>query len=104
MVSPRHQLQRKRQKKVHDYYKKLIDNLKIIIVYPSPKLTDQEKRSIATSFGYSSQYQCIETNTKRILTHVLKRWNENKSIAHPSICALTPAENVAMKICSIELK
>ena len=62
----------------------------------SPKLTDQEKRSIATSFGSSSQDQCIETNKKRILTHVLNRWNEKKSSAHPS--TLTPAETVAPKI------
>ena len=61
---------------------------------PSPKLTDQEKRSIATSFGYSYQDQCIETNTQRILSHVLKRWNEKKSISHPSTCTLTPAEPV----------
>ena len=55
-------------------------------------------------FGSSSQDQCMETNTKIILTNVLKRWNENKSISHPSTCALTPAENVALKIYSIEIK
>ena len=103
-VPPRHHLQRKLQKKVDDYSQKSIDNFKLIIVNPSPKLTDQEKRSVATSFGSTSQYQFIETNTKRILTHVLKRWNENKYIANPSICVLTPAETVAMKIYSIELK
>ena len=65
---------------------------------PSPNLTDQEKRSIVTSFGSSSQDQCIETNTKRILTHVLTRWNENNSIAHPRTCALSPAKTVALKI------
>ena len=54
MVPPHHQLQRKRQKKVDDYSQKSIDNFKLVIVNPSPKLTDQEKRSIATSFGYSS--------------------------------------------------
>ena len=71
---------------------------------PSPNLTDQEKRSIATSFGSSYQYQCIETNTKRILTHVLKRWNEKKSSAHPSTPALTSYETVYLKIYFIELK
>ena len=75
MVPPFHQLQRKRQKKVHDYSQKPIDNFKLIVVNTSPKLTDQEKRSIATSFGSSSQYQYIETNTKRILTHELKICN-----------------------------
>ena len=104
IVSPSNQLQRKQQKRVHDYSQKLVDNFKLIIVNPSPKLADQEKRSIVTSFGSSSQYQCIETNTKRIMTHVLKRWNKNKSSAHQSICALTPAETVFQKIYSIEIK
>ena len=104
MVPPRRQLQRKRQKKVGDYSHKYIDNFKLIVVNTSPKLPDQEKGSIANSFGSYSQDQCIETNTKIILNHVLKHWDENKSIASPSTCALTPAENVALKIYSIELK
>ena len=74
-VTPHRQLQRKRQKKVHDYSQKLIDDFKLIVVNPSPKLTDQEKKSIMNYFDYSSQYQCIETNTKIIMTHVLRRWN-----------------------------
>ena len=73
MVSPRHYLQRKRQKKVHDYSQKSMDNFRLSIVNTSPKLTDQEKRSIATSFESPSRAQCIETNTEIILTHFLKR-------------------------------
>ena len=72
--------------KVYDYSPKWMDDFKLIIVNPSPKLTDQEKDSIATSFGPSSQYQCIETNKKIILTRLLKSWNENKSSAHQSTC------------------
>ena len=71
---------------------------------PYPKLTDQEKKSVMNSFDSSSQYQCIETNTKIILNRILIRWNEDKSNAHPSTCALTAAETVALKIYSIELK
>ena len=56
------------------------------------------------SFDSSSQDQCIETNTKRIMTHVLIRWKEDKYNAHPSTCALTAAETVSLKIYSIELK
>ena len=104
MVPPHHQLQRKRQKKVHEYYQKPIDDCKLIIMNPSPNLSDQEKRSIATYFGCSSQDQCIETNTKIILTRVLKRWNENTSSAHPSTCSLTPSEDLAPKTYSIEFK
>ena len=91
MVTPSHQLQRKRRKKVHDYSQKSIDYSKLIIVNPSPKLTDQEKKSVMNYFDSSSQDQCIETNKKIILTHVLRHWNEDKYIAHRSKCALTPS-------------
>ena len=51
MVSPCHQIQRKQHKKVHDHYQNSIDYLKLFVVNLSPKLTDQENRSIANSFG-----------------------------------------------------
>ena len=71
---------------------------------PYPKLTDQEKKYVRNSFDASSQDKCIETNSKRIMTHVLRRWDGNKSNAHPSTSTSTPAETVALKIYSIELK
>ena len=98
MVPPCHQLQRNQKKQYDHYSQKSFDNLKLIIVNLSPKLTDLEKRSIATCFWSSSQDQYIETYTKIILTHVLNRWNENKSIAQASAYALNPAETVALKI------
>ena len=104
MVSTRHQIMMKLQKQVHDYPQKRIDYFTLIVVNPSPNLIDQEKLSIETSFGYSSQDQTIETNTKRILTHVLNIREDNKSIAHPSTRELTPPETVALKIYSVELK
>ena len=104
MVTPRHQLQSKRQKKVRDYSQKSIDGFKLSIVNPSPNLTDQDKKSVINYFDSSSQNQCIETNTKRILTHFLRLCTENKSIAHSNTCALTPDETVSMKIYSIEPK
>ena len=55
IVSSIHQLKRKRQKKVHVYSQKSIDRFVLIVVNPPPKLTDQEKYSISTSFGYYSQ-------------------------------------------------
>ena len=55
-------------------------------------------------FGSSYQDQCIETNTKRIPTHVLKRWNEKNSIVHPNTCALSPAETMDLNIYAIELR
>ena len=74
-----------------------------MLVTPSPKVTDQEKKCVRNSFDVSSQDQCIETTSKKILTHVLRRWYYIKSTAHPSTSAITPAETVAMKIYSIEL-
>ena len=76
IVSSNHQTQSKIRKKVHDYSQKLIDDFKLIVVNTPPKLTNKEMRSIVTSFGYSSQDKIIENNTKIILTHILKRWNE----------------------------
>ena len=90
--------------KVHDYSPKPIDNFKLIVVNSTPKLADKEKISFATCFGYSSLYQNIENSKRQILTHVLKRRNGKNSSVHPSTCALTPAENTALNICSIELK
>ena len=104
MVTPRHQLQNKRRKKLNDYAQKSIDGFELFLVTPYPKLTDQEKKHVRNSFNAPSQDQCIETNSKRILTRVLRRWDGNKSNAHPSTSALTPAETVALKIYPIELK
>ena len=70
----------------------------------SSKVTDQEKKCLSNYFDASSQDQCIETNSKIILTHVLRRWDGIKSNAHPSTSALNPAETVALQIYSIELK
>ena len=104
MVTTRHQLQRKQHKKIHDYSQKSINDFELVLVKTSPKLTDQEKEHVRNYFDASSQDQCIVTNTKRILTHVLMRWDENKSNAHPSTCAFNPDETLALKIYSIELK
>ena len=104
IVTPCHQLQRKRQKQVHEYSHKEINDINLVIGDPSPKLTAKEKKSVMNSFDSSSQDLCIETNMKRILTHVLTIWNEDKSNAHSSKCSLTVAEIVVLKIYSIKLK
>ena len=73
MVTPRHHIQRKRRTKMNDYSQKSIDDFKLVLVTPSPKVTNQEKKCVGNSFDSSSQDQCIETNSKRILTHILRR-------------------------------
>ena len=104
MVTPRHQIQRKRRKKTNDYSQKSIDHFELVLVTPFPKRTDQEKKCVRNHFDASSQDQSIETTSKRILNHVLRRWDDIKSTAQPSTSAMTPAETVALKIYSIELK
>ena len=103
-VTSCHQIQRKRHKKMHDYSQKSIDDFELVLVTPFPKVTDQEKKSVRNRFAASFQDQSIENTAKRILTHVLRRSKEDKSNAHPSISAMTPAETVALKIYTIELK
>ena len=76
----------------------------MIFFNPSPKLTGQEKRSIATYFGSSYQDQSIENNAKIILTRVLKRCIENKSSAQSSTCVFTFYEIGYLKKYYIELK
>ena len=104
MVTPCHLLQRQRQKKLHDYSQKSINDFILVLVNSSPKLTDLEKKHVMNSFDSSSQDQCIETNTKIILTHSLMRWKEYKSNEHSSTCAFTEAETISLNIYSIELK
>ena len=104
MVTPCHQIQRKRRKKMNDYSQKSIDDFELVLVTPFRKVTDQDKKSVRNFFAASSQDQSIENIAKRILAHVLRRWKEEKSNAHPNISAMTPAETVALKIYTIELK
>ena len=98
MVTPRHQLHRTRQKKVHNYSQKSINDFNLVIVNPSPKLTDLEKKHVMNYYSSSSQYQLIETYTKIILTHVLMSWKEDKPNAHPSTCAFYLSETVSLNI------
>ena len=104
MVTPCHQIQRKRRKKMNDYSQKSMDDLELVLVTPSPKVTDQEKKCVGNCFDVSSQDQSIENTSKRILTHVFRCWDDIESTAHPSTSAMTPDETVSLKIYSIELK
>ena len=104
LYSPRHQLQSKIQKNVYNYSQRYIDDFKLIVVNPSPKLTYQESNIIATSFLLISHDQSIENNINIILTHLLNRWHVNKSSSHTVTYALTHAELVVLKVYSTELK
>ena len=88
---------------MNDYSQKSIDDFELVLVTPSPKVTDQENNCVGNCFAASSQDQSIENTAKIILAHVLRHWKEDKSNAHPSISAMTPAETVSLKIYTIEL-
>ena len=45
-----------------------------------------------------------EVIAKRLLTHLLKRWNQNKTQSHPISTALTAVEHVSLKVCNIVLE
>ena len=81
---------------MNDYSQKSIDDFELVLVTPSPKVTDQEKKCVRNSFDALSQDQCIETTSKIILTHILRRSDDIKPTSHPSTGAMTPAETVAL--------
>ena len=54
MVTPRHQIQRKRRKKMNENLQKSIDDFELVLVTPSPKLTNQEKKCFRNYFDASS--------------------------------------------------
>ena len=89
---------------MNDYSQKSIDDFELVLVTPSPKVTDQENKCVRDSFEVSSQDQSIENTSKRILTHILRRWDDIESTVHQSTSAMTPAETAALKIYSIEIK
>ena len=73
-------------------------------MYLSLKLADKENHIIATSVMSISQKNVSKITPRIILTHLVKRWNGNKSSAHPITNALKTAELVVLKVYYFELK
>ena len=46
MVTPCHQIQRKRHTKMNDYSQKSIDDFELVLVTPFPKVTGQENKCV----------------------------------------------------------
>ena len=86
---------------MNDYSQKSIDDFELVLVTPSPKVTDQENNCVRNCFDVSSQDQSIENTSKRILTHLLRHLEDIESTAHPSTSEMTTAETVALNIYSI---
>ena len=101
--STKHTLQRKRQKPV-DYRKNSFDDFRLIIVDPHTKLDSDQLGLLSNCYGQSIKNESNEDIAKRVLTRLLKRWDQNKTQLHPSSTAITSAEHISLKVCSIVLK
>ena len=71
--STKHTLQRKRQKPV-DYRKNSLDDFRLMIVDPHPKLDSDELELLSNCYGQSMKNEPNEHIAKRVLTHLLKCW------------------------------
>ena len=70
--STKHTLQRKRQKSV-DYRKNSLDDFRLIIVEPHPKLYICDLEIPSKCYGQAMKKERNEDISKRVLTHILKR-------------------------------
>ena len=74
-----------------------------MIVDPHPKLGSDKLELLSNCYGRSMKNESNEDIAKRVLTHLLKRWEQNKTQSHPSFTAITSAEHSYLKVCSIVL-
>ena len=75
-----------------------------MIVDPHPKLHIDDLVILSKCYGQAMKKETHEDIAKRILTRLLKRWDQNKTQSHPSSTSLTAAEHVSLKVCNIVLK
>ena len=75
-----------------------------MVVYPSPKLHIDDLVILYKCDVPGMKKGTNEVIAKRVLTHILKRWDQNKTQSHPSSSALSPSEHVSLKVCDIVLK
>ena len=75
-----------------------------MIVDPHQELHMDDLVILSKCYCQAMKKETNEDIAKRILTHLLKRWYQNKTQFHPSSTALTAAEHVSLKVCNIVLK
>ena len=80
------------------------DGFRLMIVDPHPKINIDDLVILSNCNGQAMKKETYEDIAKRILTHILKRWDQNKTQSHPSSAALTAAEHVSLKFYNIVLK
>ena len=93
-----HTLQRKRQKPF-DYRNNLFDDFRLMIVDPHPKLDSDESEVLSNCYGQSMKNESNGNISNTVLTHILKRWDGNKTQSHPSSIAMTLVEHISLKVC-----
>ena len=74
-----------------------------MILDPHPKLHIDDLVIPSKCYGQAMKKETNEDIAKRILTHLLKRWDQNKTQSHPSSTSITAAEHVSLKVCNIVL-
>ena len=53
---------------------KSFDEIRLMIVDPTPKIDSEESTILSSSFGISIENQLNEVISKIVLTHISKRW------------------------------
>ena len=84
-----------------DYTKKSIYDFRMVDVDTSPTISNEERDILTGSLGSSTKYHYNEVIHKRVLTHLSKSQNENKTPLHPSITVMYLPEFIALKVCFI---
>ena len=67
-----------------------------MIVDQPPKLNIGESEVPYIRYVQSMENQSNKVISKMVLTHILKRWDENKTRFHPSSIAMTSAEHISL--------
>ena len=80
------------------------DDFRLMIVDPHPNLHIDDLVILSKCNVPGMKKGTNEVIAKRVLTHLLKCWDQNKTQSHPSSSALSPAEHVSLKVCDIVLK
>ena len=87
--STKHTLQRKRQKQLNKGGNNL-NEFRLMIVDPPPKLEIEESTILSSSFGISRGNQSNEVISKMVLTSLFKHWEESKTHSHSRFSTMTP--------------
>ena len=83
---------------------KLFDDFRLMIVDPPQKLESNESDILSSCFGTSRENLSNEVISKMVSTNLIKRWAEIKTPSHPRFFAMTPSENIYIKVCCIIMK